>query len=269
MRKRTALPLMLTLVLWLGLTTTIALAQQITFLPLVANRSEFRATPTPVFTYTPPLTYTPPPIPTPTYTPPAAVDPSLVPVVGHTTYTSLLGRHIAGEVENRATFPVTAVFVRIQLYDAADNLIGEMIVPPFGYGMDPEQKACFNVITPSDFGNWTRYEMATESALGPASPRPRLTILNVRPALSPFGTFALNGTVRNDDSRTVEGVVVFGSLYDRNGNFIDCARPLDMAVIESLAPGDAVDFTITFGQPPTAVGSYQVAADGLPINILP
>ncbi len=255
MRKRTGWLWLLTALLWFGVTGALALQQQTTFLPFMVYRAPAISTPV--------LTYTPPPV-TPTYTPPAGVDPSLLPIVGHTSYTSPLGRHIVGEVENRTTFPVGLVTIRVTLYDAQGNQLGMVSTLPFAYRVPPGERACFNLITPNNLIAWSRYELTVLNALGPLSPRPRLTILDVRPGISPFGTYTLSGKVRNDENYPVALVVVFGTLYDRNGNILDCARPLDVPTLDSLAPGATADFTITFGQPPTAVGSYRVEADGDP-----
>ncbi len=250
--------------LLLATSTSAALLPNVLYMPWVANRAPaMTITPTPGWTYTPPLTYTPPPTPTlpptPTYTPPSAVDPALVPVLSHTTYTSPLGRHIVGEIRNEASFPIGYISIVARLYSGDTSQ--ERFTYVFTPHVEPNQKACFNLVTEPTL-TWDRYEVEVYGARGPVANRPRLSILDLTPGISPYGTLQLSGRVRNDESVPLTLVVVVGRLYDATNTLVDCVRPLDLPQIDRLAPGEIRPFTLIFGRAPNPLYTYVVEADG-------
>lgn len=256
MRRPTAITAMLMVLSLFALMAAGALPQHATFLPLVEYRGQVLGTTTPVATYSPTV------VPTPTYTPPSTVSPTLVRILNtHTTYTSLLGRHIVGEVRNLASYPVGAVVIRAGLYDDSNHQLGTVTGSPLLYRIEPNEKVCFNILTPNDVGAWTRYTLDVTQVLGPFPHRPKLAVSNVAPQVSPYNPYMLTGRVRNDESITLWAVTVAGALYDVQGRILDCSHPVAPA-IESLAPGATWDFAIPFPRPGVSPASYTVKADG-------
>ncbi len=262
MTRKTWLPIILTMLLLVGTSLALAVGNSPAYFPLVVHNGMPAATPTPWFTYTPPVTYTPPPIPTPTYTPPSTVSPDLLRIPNtHTTYTSFLYKHIVGEVENLAAYPVSLVFVAVKLYDDQNNLVHEQTGSILAHRIEAGTKACFNIPTQKSL-SWTRYELRVLGATGPVSSRPRLVVLDLVPGTSTYGTFSVSGKVRNDESVPVSQVVTVLTMYDWQGRVLDCARPLDTPYIATMNPGETASFTITAYRPATLPARYTVIADG-------
>ncbi len=243
-------------VLLATLLTTLAAGAYTIYMPFVGYRHVL----IPTLTYTPPSltpTYTPTP-----YTPVATVSPDLVEILNnHTTYTSPWWKHIVGEVRNKAPFPLGFVTIRARLYDEGNNLTHETAATVLTHRVEPGVDACFNIPLPKD-ATWARYELSVIGAAGPVAPLPRLTILNTNPGMSPYGTFQITGTVRNDQGVSVRSVVVVATLYDVAGKVIDCARTVSPVYYPELAPGATWDFTIVGGRPGAVPAEYMLIADG-------
>jgi len=239
-----------------------ALSTSTLFLPMVGYHM--------VMLPTPPMTYTPPVVtPTPTKTPPGSISPNVVRILTpQATYTSLLGRHIVGEVKNLASFPVAVTGIRAQFYDANNHLLGHVDGAPLLSRIEPNKKACFNILVPSTVDQWSRYELSVTDVVGPLSPRPRLSVYNLQPGISPYNTYMITGKVRNDEGVTLWTVTAAGALYDEQGHIWDCSLPTG-TVIESLAPGETWDIMIIFPRPGVAPATYKVEADGYRAPMLP
>jgi len=205
-----------------------------------------------------------PSTPTATPTPGAAGDVVLLSSNAFTTTssTSIDGEYrrfnVVGELRNESATPRSAGEIRINIYDAAGNVIGRKWTYAFGESpiLLPGQTTAFRETYPSFFyfsdetnyfpEGWTRYEIdfSPRDPYSLAGPPINVTVHNVQASIGAEGQLRITGTVRNDDSRPQKwSGEVYAILYDQQDKILNAASN---SWYDELQPGRSTDFEIEF-----------------------
>jgi hypothetical protein len=212
-------------------------------------------------TSTPTTTATASPTPSPTTT--AGENGKITVLDNHLSYVSSTGSlHIVGEVQNNTGIRAAFVKVTVNLFNAQHQLVDT----DFTYvDLDPlpvGETTCFDILFFAEAPSFSYYTFETSySETSQAS----LPIALFGHSGSYHETFEdwyeVVGIARNDSGVNAEFVKIIGTLYQHNGQVLDCDFTFTNSDV--LAPNQESSWEISFLHAPAgSVASYRVQAQG-------
>lgn len=206
-------------------------------------------------------TVTPTVTPTVTLTPP----PQDVYVLPNYSYYETTGGplYIVGEAKNNGSTYAVLVDVPVQLLDSSGNLLNSYKVYT-SLDLPVGEKSCFHLVINSPPANWASIQFGAPAYQSFANrPWPNLVIYDDSGAKGTDNTYQITGSVRNQESKLVTGVLVEGAVYNAEGKIIGCrlVPPVD----NSLTSGQSSPFELFYGYDGdySGITIYRLQADGL------
>jgi PKD repeat protein len=199
------------------------------------------------------------PTPTPTTPPPQDVY-----VLPNYSYYEAAGGplYIVGEAQNDGSTYAVLVDVPIHLLDSSGNLLRSYKVYT-SLDLPAGEKSCFSLAVNAPPANWASVGFGVPTYYSFAN-RPWLNlVISGDEAYQTDFTYKISGSVRNDESVSVTGVLIEGAVYNSEGKIVGCrlVPPVD----RDLAPGQSSPFELFYGYDGIYddIDTYRLQADGL------
>jgi hypothetical protein len=125
------------------------------------------------------------------------------------------------------------------------------------------EKSCFRLVINNPPANWASIGFGAPTYYSFANrPWPNLVIYDDGAYQTDF-TYKISGSVRNDESTSITGVLIEGALYNTAGKIVGCR--LVPAVNSTLSPGQTSPFELFYGYDGdySDIDAYRLQADGL------
>ncbi len=203
-----------------------------------------------------PVTPTPPPT-----TPP----PQDVYVLPNYSYYEVTGGplYIVGEAHNNGSTYAVMVDVPVLLLDSSGNLLKSYKVYT-SLDLPAGEKSCFHIAINYPPANWALIQFGTPAYSSfPNHPWPELVIYDHSGAHETDLTYRIVGSVRNDESTLITGVLIEGALYNTAGKIVGCH--LVPPATPNLSAGQSSPFELFYGYADdySNIATYRLQADGL------
>jgi hypothetical protein len=174
-------------------------------------------------------------------------------------------RHVVGEIENTGERAVKSVIVEADFFDNTGQLADQGRTTLYLRHLNPQDATCFDVYV-TEAPGFSRYQVRLigASTADQAAPGIALTMESIG-VDDVTGGFLITGSVRNQETRSIEDVMVVSTLYDGQQKVMDC--DYDYAVNAALGPGDSSPFAVYFlkrslGDYSEMVRYYRLQPDG-------
>ena len=199
--------------------------------------------------------------PTPTPTTPPPQDVYVLP--NYSYYEAGGGAlYIVGEAQNGGSAYAVLVDVPVQLFDSSGKLLRSDKVYT-SLDLPAGEKSCFRLVISNPPANWASIGFGAPTYYSFAN-RPWLNLVISGDGAYQTGfTYKISGSVRNDESTSVTGVLIEGALYNTDGKIVGCR--LVPAVNSTLSPGQTSPFELFYGYDGdySDIDAYRLQADGL------
>jgi len=170
--------------------------------------------------------------------------------------------YVLGEIENISGSVLHAMQVTAEFRDGSGNPVRSATGYPYLPNLAPGAKTCFEVFLTQP-ANWATYSLRPLSYQTDGVMPPNLAVFDDYSWYDPdFGSYQVDGSLRNDQGTRVGSIKVVGTLYRSGDRVAGC----DFTYMSgsSLNPGQAGAFSLLFSNRDYGdILKYRVQVDGV------